>query len=164
MVGISLTWYSSHVSVQHLKLGLGFVLLAIAAMLLLFPNKAKLKPSPLTGGVMGTLSGVLNGFFAIGGPPVALYLLPAIGEKIAYIATVNTYFVAFKLVSLPIRLTNGSITSEHIGFLIASLASMTVGSVIGDKIMRLVPKRLLETLVYSFVAISGVIIIVQELV
>lgn len=163
VVGIALTWYSSQVSVQHLKLGLGFVLLGIATILLLFPERAKLTPSPLTGGAMGALSGVLNGLFAIGGPPVALYLLPAIGEKIAYIATVNTYFVAFKFVSLPIRLTNGSISREHIGFLIASLVSMTAGSVIGDKIMRLVPKRLLEILVYSFVGISGVIIIAQEL-
>lgn len=164
LIGGSLTWYSSQVSVQSLKVGLGFVLLGIALVLLLFPDKARLKPSPVLGATMGSLSGVLNGFFAIGGPPVALYLLPAIGEKIAYIATVNTYFLAFKIVSLPIRLTNGSITSQHIGFLLASLVSMTVGSVIGDKIMRLVPKRLLQALVYSFVALSGVIIIVQELV
>lgn len=161
-VGVALTWYSSQVSVQHLKLTLGFVLLGIAVTLLLFPGKAKLRPSPYTGGAMGALSGVLNGLFAIGGPPVALYLLPAISEKIAYIATVNTYFLAFKAVSLPIRLTNGSVNASHIGLLIASLVSMTIGSVIGDKIMRLVPKRLLETLVYSFVAVSGLIIIIQE--
>lgn len=163
LVGVSLTWYSSQVSVQHLKVGLGFVLMGISAMLLLFPNRAQLKPSTATGVSMGVVSGVLNGFFAIGGPPVALYLLPAIGEKIAYIATVNTYFLTFKFFSLPIRLTNGSITREHIGFLIVSLLSMTAGSVIGDRIMRLVPKRLLQVLVYSFVGISGLIIVFQEL-
>ena len=36
-------------------------------------------------------------FFAIGGPPVALYLLPATNEKIPYIATANAYFFLFKV-------------------------------------------------------------------
>lgn len=163
-IGVVFTWYSASFPVAQLKLALGFVLLGIAALLIISSSRFKMQSTPLVGGVMGVFSGVLNGLFAIGGPPVALYLLPAIGEKIAYIATANTYFLFFKFFSLPIRFTNGSITSEHIGFLLVSLVSMTVGTLVGDKIMRKVPKTLLEKLVYIFVGFSGLVIIIQELV
>jgi uncharacterized membrane protein YfcA len=112
---------------------------------------------------MGTISGVLNGVFAMGGPPVALYLLPSLGNKIAYIASANAYFFIFKMFSLPIRFLNGSVAVEQSGFLIVSLVSMTVGTIIGDKIMHRINETLLKKLVYLYIGIAGIIIVFQEL-
>lgn len=163
VIGVFLTWYSAKLPVSQLKFCLGVALVVIAVFLFFGSDKVALKPSAWSGGIMGAVSGVLNGVFAMGGPPVALYLLPAIGEKIAYIATANAYFFIFKVFSLPIRFLNGSVTTEHLGFLAVSLVSMTVGTVIGDRIMRKIPSGILKKLVYLFVGISGIVIIFQEL-
>jgi len=47
--------------------------------------------------------------------------------------------------------------------LLVSLFSMTIGILIGDRLMRRIPKPLLRIMVYSFVAVSGLIIILQEI-
>ena len=161
-VGFLLTLFSMDFPVGKLKVSLGFVLIGIAG-LFMFNGKARMKPTKGTGLLMGGVSGVLNGLFAVGGPPVALYLLPAVDEKLTYIASANAYFFMFKVISLPIRFSNGSISNEYWPLLCVSLLSMTIGTVIGDKIMRGIPKDILQWMVYSFVAISGILIIVQEL-
>lgn len=162
LIGISLTCISVGFPVSQLKIGLGFVLVGIALLFLLRRNTLQVSPTPKMGILMGSISGVMNGLFAVGGPPVALYLLPSTDDKIRYIASANAYFFLFKLCSLPIRLTNGSIQREHLPFLLVSLISMTIGTLIGDRLMRRIPKSILRTLVYAFVALSGVIIVLQE--
>ena len=161
--GSVLTWYSYKVSVSNLKLYMGVLLILIAVFMLFFSDKVKLKATPAVGCAMGLVSGAMNGFFAIGGPPVALYLLPAIEEKLAYIATANAYFFLFKIVNLPIRFTNGSVGTEHIGYILVSIVAMTIGTFTGEQLVMLkMDKKLLSKLVYGFVIISGLIIIIQE--
>ena len=161
--GTFLTWYSSGLSVPDLKMYMGILLILIAVFMLFAAEKVKLKPTIPVGCSMGVLSGIMNGFFAIGGPPVALYLLPAIDDKIAYIATANAYFFLFKVFNLPLRFTNGSVGAEHIGYILASVASMTVGTFVGEHMVMLrIDKKLMSKLVYAFVIISGLIIVIQE--
>ena len=161
--GTFLTWYSSGLSVPNLKMYMGILLILIALFMLFAAEKVRLKPTIPVGCSMGVLSGVMNGFFAIGGPPVALYLLPAIDEKLAYIATANAYFFLFKIVNLPLRFTNGSVGTEHIGYIIAAVVSMTLGTFTGEQLVMLkMDKKLMSKLVYGFVIISGLIIVIQE--
>jgi uncharacterized membrane protein YfcA len=163
IIGIFFTWYSSKLQVTSLKIGLGFVLILIAIYLFFCSGRLSFPPSKLLGYSMGTISGVLNGVFAMGGPPVALYLLPALGNKTAYIACANAYFFIFKIFSLPIRFSNGSVSIEQSGFLVISLVSMTVGTIVGDKVMNRINETLLKKLVYLYIGISGIIIIFQEI-
>jgi len=163
IVGIPLTWYSGHMSAGNIKIHMGVVLVLIASFMLFFQNRVTIKPNTVTGCVTGAVSGAMNGLFAIGGPPVALYLYPSINDKIAYIASVNAYFVIFKLFSLPIRLSQGNIASESVGYLFTAIVSMTAGTLMGEHFMKKVQSRLLTKLVYGFVLVSGLIIVVQEL-
>lgn len=162
-IGMACTVFSSDLEVSQLKVYLGIVLVIIALFFLFFNEKVKIKTGVASGVVLGGISGVLNGFFAIGGPPVALYMLPASKDKISYIATANAYFFLFKVVNLSLRFSNGSVGSEHIPLILLSIVSMVVGSVIGDKIMNLIPMSLLKKLVYIFVGLSGIVIVIQEL-
>ena len=162
-VGMLCTLVSADLDVSLLKIYLGVVLILIALFFLFFDKKVHLKANAFSGIVLGGISGVLNGFFAIGGPPVALYLLPAINDKIPYIATANAYFFLFKIFNLAIRFTNGSLASEHVPFLIVSIVSMVVGSFIGDKIMNKLPMEFMKKLIYIFVGFSGAVIICQEI-
>lgn len=163
-IGLLCTIVSDNMPVGSLKLYLGMVLVLLSLFFLLSKGQKKLKTSKTNGVLLGGISGALNGFFAIGGPPVALYLLPSCdNDKIAYIATANAYFFLFKLVNLSLRFSNGSVQSEHIPLLAVSIISMVAGSLLGDKVMNLIPMELLKKLIYIFVGISGLVIIIQEL-
>lgn len=160
--GLIITWYSSSIESSRLKFYMGFVLCIIALFMLSEGRKLKMKVNPFIAVTMGLISGAMNGFFAIGGPPVALYMMPATDDKLKYVATVNAYFFIFKLFSLPLRFTNGSVGTEHIGLMVTSIVMMTIGTMIGERIMLKINKDLIQKLVYGFVFVSGVIIIVQE--
>lgn len=162
-VGMLCTIIGDGLPVGGLKVYLGVVLVLIAAFFLFFDKKTSIKANTASGIILGGTSGVLNGFFAIGGPPVALYLLPATNDKISYIATANAYFFLFKIANLALRFTNGSVGIEHAGLIVLSIVSMVAGSLIGDKVMNMIPMAMLKKLVYIFVAISGIVIVVQEL-
>lgn len=162
--GVVITWCFSSLESGHLKFYMGIVLCLIALFMLAFEKNVKIKVNPGVGVLMGLLSGAMNGFFAIGGPPVALYMMPATDDKLKYVATVNAYFFIFKVFSLPIRFTNGSVGMEHIKLIVVSIMMMTMGTLIGERIMLKINKDLIQKLVYGFVFISGVLIVVQELI
>lgn len=162
LVGLFLAWYSTNLPVVQLKMWLGIVLILISVFFF-FSEKTFIKPNAFVGSISGVISGLLNGLFSIGGPPVALYLLPSIEDKISYIATANAYFFIFKCFSLPIRFMNGSVTKNHIGYLLVSMISMTIGTLIGDRVMQKIPKKALKKIVYIFVALSGAVIVFQQI-
>lgn len=157
--------YSTSVNLSGLKTWLGLLLVILAVFFLFFNEKIRLKGSASSGVVLGALSGAMSGFFAIGGPPAALYLLPATGgDKLSYIATTNTYFFIFNLVSIFIRVSGGSLGGGDWLLALSGMLSMALGSALGDKLMRCLRMDMLKKFVYCFVLASGVIIIVQELV
>ena len=161
--GIILTWYSVYIPVGHLKLILGLTFIAIALFMVFGKNTFSIPATPFSGAVMGSISGSLNGLFAMGGPPVALYFASALSNKFAYIATSNAYFLFFKFFSAPLRFLNGSVGIEHLGFMATAMAGMGIGVYMGDRIMRSMPVDLLKNLVYGFVAFSGMMYVIQEL-
>lgn len=162
-LGLFFTWYSSFIAVTDLKLFLGVILIVISLYFSIFSQRITIKATPVNGIIMGGLSGVLNGFYAMGGPPVALYLAPSLNDKIKYLATANTYFFIFKIVALPLRFAQGAMQFSDIGYLVAGIASMSVGTILGDHVMRKIPTHTIKTLIYVFVGISGVIFVWQEL-
>ncbi len=163
IIGIFLTWYSAKLPISGLKICLGFVLILIALYMFFYSGRFSVRPTRLLGCSMGAVSGVLNGVFAMGGPPVALYLLPVTENKIAYLASANAYFFIFKIFSLPIRFLNGAVSIEQSSYLVVSLMGMTVGTVIGDKIMHRINEAMLKKMVYLFIGISGIVIVLEEL-
>lgn len=162
ITGVIFTWATGYLPVAGMKVYMGAVLCIIAMFMLFAASKVKLRPTMLSGCSMGLLSGAMNGLFAIGGPPVALYLLPAINDKIAYLASANAYFFLFKIFNLPIRFMNGSVGKEHVGFILTAIIFMTLGTVVGERIMLRVNRKLFQKLVYTFVLLSGTIIVIQE--
>ena len=162
-IGLFCTAVGTNISVSNLKIYLGIVLVGIALFFLLFDRKIKIKANIVSGVSLGCASGILNGFFAIGGPPVALYLLPATNEKISYIATANAYFFLFKIANLSLRFSNGSVGKDHYLLILTSIIAMAMGSIIGDRIMQYIKMNILKKHVYAFVGISGLIIFLQEI-
>ena len=84
--------YMASLSSVALKRCFGAMFVLIAIYFLFFEKKDRRLPRNWwTKGVLGTLSGVMGGMFAMPGPPIVLYCISNINGKLAYIATLQAF-------------------------------------------------------------------------
>ena len=162
--GIMVTLFSMDMPQGSLKMILGVALVVISVFTVWFSDRLTIKPPVSAGAGMGLLAGLGNGFFGIGGPQIAIYLLAAVQDKRAYLATIQCYFFISNISTIVVRTSNGSVTWEHTPFVLAGWAGIGMGTYLGLKIFDRIPHALLKKLVYAFIGISGAWIVVQELI
>ncbi len=145
-------------NILFLILGAVFVLLSL--YFLFASDKVALKPTKLTGSLIGVVCGLLGGMFAQGGPLAVLYLNPSIEERRDYVVTLQVYFLFLNTLSLLTRLLSSSVTVGDFGQMTVS----TVGGIAGIVLSSLMPlkmeRSLLKKVIYSFVGINGIIMII----
>ena len=90
--------YMSSLGNETLKRCLGIVLVLISLYFLFYEGKLNLLfRSKSAQVIIGTISGVMGGMFAMPGPPVVLYSIGVIEEKRQYIATLQAFSVVFNV-------------------------------------------------------------------
>jgi len=163
LIGLFCVYYSLALNTGLLKILLGSFLFLFAVFLFFISDKFSIQANNITGIITGIISGIFNGFFGIGGPTVALYMLPAIEERQPYIATVQFYFLLAGITSLAVRLEKGALNTTHFGYVGISIVAMLIGTVAGDYCMNKISTKLMKKVVLTFIGISGLIIIFQQL-
>lgn len=140
---------------------LGCVLIFASIYFLFINGHIHLKPSRSTQVAAGSLSGIMGGLFAMQGPPAVLYFLASETDKNHYMATVQTYFLIGNIGMAMVRAYNGFATpAVGYGFLYG-IGGVIIGNVIGALVFRRISINLLRTLVYIYLAISGVMILLR---
>lgn len=140
---------------------LGCVLIFASIYFLFINGHIHLKPSRSTQVAAGSLSGIMGGLFAMQGPPAVLYFLASETDKNHYMATVQTYFLIGNIGMAMVRAYNGFVTpAVGYGFLYG-IGGVIIGNVIGALVFRRISINLLRTLVYIYLAISGVMILLR---
>lgn len=162
--GVVMTFQSLRMSNSALIIILGFALVTISVFSVGFSERIRVKPTVPAGLGLGLIAGVGNGLFGIGGPPVAMYLLAGTEDKRGYLATLQTYFLISNLSTIFIRIGSGAIGRVHLPLIAAGWVGIGLGTFLGLKLFEVLPKTLLKKLVYGFVGVSGVWMVVQELV
>ena len=148
---------------QTLKLLLGIVLILLSVYFFFFAGKIKFKPSIWKGAVAGALSGVMNGLFAMGGPPMVIYFMVSCDDMKDYLATIQMYFALSNIYTTCIKAAAGYVTKEVWIFFVIALLAALVGIEIGKKVFNKCKPNVLKKAVYGFMAISGVINIVTTI-
>lgn len=147
--------------VDTLRRPMGVFLILLAAYFVFFAGKIHIKGGPAQGGVAGGISGVANGLFAIGGPPMVVYFLSATGTNAAYMATLQTFFAFTGTYTNTVRLANGLITRPVLMLTIPALAGLVLGMAVGVKLFDKLDPNRLRKLVYAFMAASGLWILIM---
>ena len=163
LVAAFVTVFSLSMNPGNLVLILGIFLVAISLYFAVFFQSISIRASMKNGLFMGLIAGFGNGFFGIGGPPVALYLLPAVPGKREYLATIQAYFFFCNLESILIRMINGALVIEHLPIILMGWATIVLGTYLGLKLFDKIPNQLLKRIVYLFVGLSGVLIVMEKL-
>ena len=155
---------SAKVSSEVMYLLLGFMFVAVSIFFFLFSDKIHIRPTPVSGTILGVICGICYGLFASGGPTAALYLLPAAKDKKEYLATIQAFLCVNNLIILVISLVLSRLDMADLPLVGAGIIAMFAGTLLGLVIHGRIPASVFGKVIYAFVGIGGVWIIVSHLV
>ena len=124
-------WFLASLSVNEFQLWIGISGVIASLVLARFnPNERRASaPVSLT---TGMVSGLMNGAFAIPGPPVILYVVTTISDPVTSRAFLMMFFWCSSMVSLVMFGVAGLITLRPFQLLWVALPAMWLGNRIGD--------------------------------
>ena len=154
---------SAKVSSEVMYLLLGFMFVAVSIFFFLFSDKIHIRPTPVSGTILGVICGICYGLFASGGPTAALYLLPATKDKKEYLATIQAFLCVNNLIILVISLVLGRLDMADLPLVGAGVIAMFAGTLLGLVVHDKIPASAFGKVIYAFVGIGGVWIIVSHL-
>ena len=150
--------YMAQLSNATMKKGLGVALILIALYFLFFQGKHQLPThSRKIQALMGGISGITGGMFAMPGPPIVLYCIHAFDNKKEYIATLQTLFCASNLFYTLFRARVGFFTEQTMFYWGIGLAGLFIGTRIGAKCFEHISGPLLKKIVYGMMIVSGIV-------
>ena len=151
----------SGVNAIAFKRVLGGVLIALSLYFFIFNSRISVKPSvPLQMG-LGTVSGVMGGFFAMQGPPAVVYFVAASDSRDEYMAMTQWYFFAGNVMLSLFRFKEGFITAGVGEAFLVALPAVFLGISIGAKVYKHIKVDNLRRIIYAFLALAGLAAIVS---
>ena len=146
---------------KSMRLILGVMLIILSLYFCFFKAKLQKIIRPTTGWQLtaGALSGIMGGLFGMHGPPVVLYLISSEPDKDHYMGMIQTYAVVSNLAMLAVRACYGYVTYTVGTTYLYALGGLVIGVLAGNWAYRHIPGRLFSYIVYSYIGISGIIIL-----
>lgn len=134
------------------------VTLIIASLYFLFLNdKIRVKASLVTQTSLGTISGLMGGFFGMQGPPAILYFLAVSDTKERYIAIAQAYFLIGNTIMTLFRLNAGFLSKAVVINWLVAIPAVFIGTYLGALVYRRIQMTRLRKCVYIYIGISGII-------
>lgn len=147
----------ANVDDKLLKHVLGGILIAISVYFFFISEKIRLKATYFVQVVLGIVSGIMGGLFAMQGPPAVLYFLASCETKEKYIAHSQAYFALGNIMMTCFRAGNGFVTPS-VGIAYGcGIVGVIIGTAIGGKVFKKIPHKVLKKIVYVYMAVSGVV-------
>ena len=125
-------WFLASLSVAEFQLWIGVSVVIASVVLSRFvpAERAASRPTALATGVA---SGLMNGAFAIPGPPVILYVVATLSDPVQSRAFLMMFFWCSSAVSLVMFGAAGLITPRPFQLLWIALPAMWLGNSLGDR-------------------------------
>ncbi len=140
-----------------LKRVLGGFLIALSIYFFFFSSKIRIKASTKNGIIAGSLSGIMSGLFAMGGPPVVVYYLSAADSTDDYLATIQCYFLFSNIIATVQRAFAGAFTTDVLILIVPAISAMVIASLLGRLAYKRLSPSALKKAIYAFMALSGLL-------
>ncbi len=156
-------WFLAHIAPAPMQLALAIFVL-IATGLLALGHRFKGMPGPVASTVAGAASGLSNGAFGIGGPPVILFYFSSPAGAAAGRASLTAFFLATDVIGLANQSYQGLITWA--GFTRAALwlLPLVIGVWVGARSFKSVDQALFRKAVLALLAVMAVAIGVKAII
>lgn len=140
---------------------LGVVLILLSLYFLFFSDRIHIRQGIPMQLAMGSVSGVMGGFFGMQGPPAVLYFVQSEPDKNHYVAQTQFYFVTGNIFMTLIRFQNGFVTEAVGQAYFVAIGAVALGSYVGTKVFNRISSKRLRKVIYGYMAISGVVAILK---
>ena len=130
----------ANVPAEPMKIAIAIVVFATAAALLSGLQMRRM-PTTMETAATGAASGVLNGAFGMGGPPIILFFLGSSIALQAGRASIIAAFLAMDFAALPTLYGFGLFTREAVMLALVSLPALVVGVFLGSRLVGRVEER-----------------------
>ncbi|WP_027629202.1 sulfite exporter TauE/SafE family protein [Ruminiclostridium cellobioparum] len=145
-----------------LKKVLGLIIILLSIMFLKSPaQKLSIRDSRINGITFGAVSGLLSGMFNIGGPPLVIYYLNTVKEKMEYKAALEFSFMIAGGVTVILHKAYGNIEPGVMKYAAVCIAAIISGTVLGMKVFIRLPQDVLKKSVYILMAVLGTILLIR---
>ena len=141
----------------------GAILIGLSFYFLRFAGKLHLRASLGTALICGAGSGILDGFFGIGGPLMVLFLLAVSDSRGEYIANMQICFLLTDLFNCILRAGVGILTPSLFGLGLIGIVGVAAGVALARPVSRHVSDALFLKLVYSLIGLSGLLTFLRAL-
>ena len=128
-------WLLANMPAAPMQVALGLVVLA-ATLLLMRGFALRTMPGASATVTTGAASGLLNGAFGIGGPPVILFFFASPAGAAAGRASVIAYFLGTDLIGLAFLMREGLIGTAQLWLALAFLPALLAGNWLGARGFR----------------------------
>jgi uncharacterized membrane protein YfcA len=128
----------SNLPPQYFKRGIGVAVVMSCVFLVLYKPKYSSSHTthPLVGSVTGLVSGLLNGAFAIPGPPIIIYAMATERDPMRSRSMMISFFTISSVLALGTYQLHGFITLQSIILFLCSFPVMFLGDKIGFLLLK----------------------------
>ncbi len=134
---------------------LGIALVLLACYFIFLQGRLRIPANPVSGLIIGVLTGTLGGLFCMSGIPMALYLL-SMEEKEEYLGTIQSFFALVAVYSCFLHGFSGFYTPLVLRLILPCLATGVLGTLLGKALFDRIDQNGMKKLIYAFMLISGV--------
>ena len=148
---------------RFIKISIG-ICVVISCFFLVFCRPQKTQSQtfrPITGSIAGLLSGLLNGAFAIPGPPIIIYVMATEIEPMRTRSMMITFFTLSSVLALTTYILNGFVTLQSIYLFLFSLPVMCLGDKLGFLLLKRFGTTLYRRLSFMTLFVIGVVSLTQ---
>ena len=156
------TYILLYVNVNTLKIIVGSII-TITALAMLKNYKINIKNQNVSYGVVGLLSGFLNGSTGLSGPPVVLFLTNQNTDKNVFRANLTFYGIATNIFAIIIFISEGIINTSVLNFTAIYLPALIIGVSGGIKISSKINETLFKTLTIYLISFLGLYTVISTI-
>lgn len=159
-IGVVVGWYlMDHIDEVHFRPVIGYIILTLAIMQIarmLRPRWFELVPhSVVFAWLLGLLVGITTMLANAAGPIVALYLLALSLPKQELVGTSAWFFLLMNVYKIPFSFGLGLIDRESLTMNLILAPMIFLGTFTGRRLITLVPQRLFDAMLLTFVSIAA---------
>ncbi|MFU0831422.1 MAG: sulfite exporter TauE/SafE family protein [Oscillospiraceae bacterium] len=155
--GVFLLANTSETWIRHI---LGLVLFCLSLYFIFLSNKIHISQTPANGLIAGTVSGIFNGLFNLGGPPMVVYFISAADDKMQYHATMQCYFAINGVIVLFSHAVMGDFNMQVMQCSGMLLIGVAIGCLAGFALFRRISADVMRRLVYGCMMILGIYLLI----
>jgi uncharacterized membrane protein YfcA len=151
-----------YLKVNTLKIIIGSIIIITAFAM--FKNfKIKIKNQSISYGIVGLLSGFLNGSTGLSGPPVVLFLTNQNTDKDIFRANLSFYGIATNIFAIIIFIAEGIVNISVLNFTLLYLPALIIGVFVGIKISTKINEIIFRNLTIYLIGFLGLYTVISTI-